>query len=297
MAQLYDGPVVDPHIHLWDRSMRRHAWLEGASAEPLAKDQLPEDYRAAAKGQNVVASVHVEANWDPADPYGEVEWLDSLAPGPGIADRYVAGAALADPSSERLVERYGAHPRVVGIREILSWHPDPARRFVEARDRMDDPDWRRGLARLPAAGLSFDLMITPWQMEAAGRLVADFPDLLFILNHCGSPIDRDVEGMERWKKGLHAIARAPNAMVKISDPVAYDAQWSVDSLRPVVLECIEAFGTDRAMFASDYPVVTLQAEFGAIYGAFRTIVADFTPEEQRALFEGNARRVYRLPPP
>ena len=74
----------------------------------------------------------------------------------GVAARYVAGASLADPKAEALLARYEAHPRVVGIREILSWHPDPERRFIEQRDRMDDRAWRRGLARLAGHGLSFD---------------------------------------------------------------------------------------------------------------------------------------------
>lgn len=294
-ARLYDGPIVDPHIHLWDRALKRHAWLDGASEAPLVRDQMPADYWQAAAGQNVVATVHVEANWDAGDPYGEIAWLDGLDRRGGMAARYVAGAALADPAVPALLERYGAHSDVVGIREILSWHPDRARRFVETRDRMADPAWRRGFARLAAEGLSFDLMITPWQADLAVRLAADFPDTLFVLNHCGSPMDRDAEGLARWRGGLAALAAAPNVAVKISDPVAYDTDWTIESLRPVVLGCIEAFGTERAMFASDYPVVALNASFADIYDAFRTIVADFTADEQHALFAANARRFYRLP--
>ncbi|MCX5513954.1 hydrolase [Kaistia algarum] len=291
---LYDGPIVDPHHHLWDRSLHRHAWLEGAS-DPALADQLPADYHAAVSGHNVVASVHVEANWDPANPYGEVEWLDGLDRSGGIAARYVAGANLADPKVEALLARYAAHPRVVGIRDILSWHPDPAKRFVDQRERMNDPSWQRGLACLAGHSLSFDLMITPWQMDSAARLVADFPETFFVLNHCGSPIDRDREGMAHWRRGLRELARAPNLALKISDPVAYDPDWTLESLRPVVLDCIDAFTPAQCLFASDYPVVALHASFGAIYDAFKTIVSGFSDSEQRAMFEANARAAYRLP--
>src|SRR5690606_15729460 len=132
------------------------------------------------------------------------------------------------------------------------WTPDPARRFAERGDLMDDPAWRAGLKRLGALGLSFDLMVFPNQHGDAARLAAAFPDQQFILNHCGSPINRDDAGMAAWRKGLAEIGRQPNVAIKISDLVAYDNDWTLDSLRAVVLSCIDAFGPGRSLFASDF---------------------------------------------
>jgi predicted TIM-barrel fold metal-dependent hydrolase len=296
---LYAGPIVDPHHHLWDLALGRHPWLrraaESGAENPLTRNQSAADYVAAAAGHNVVATVHVEAGWEASDPFGEVAWLDSIDKPDGIALRYVAHADLGAPDVEAVLARHAAHGRIVGIRDILSWHPDPARAFVPRHDRMEDAAWRRGLGRLPHYGLSFDLMISPWQMEDAARLVAAHPDVAFILNHCGSPMDRDAEGMRRWHDGLAAIAQAPNVSLKISDLVAYDADWSLDSLRAVVLACIDAFGVARCALASDHPVEALHASFDQTYTAFKTIVRDFSDDDCAALFEGNARRIYRLP--
>ncbi|MGO4124535.1 amidohydrolase [Inquilinus sp. YAF38] len=301
MTQLYDGPIIDAHHHLWDLSMDRHPWLRPAQGEMvfgdnarLRRNYLPADYRTDAKNQPVVATVHIEASWDPADPVAETEWLETLDKADSTASRYVAHVPLELSDAAALLEQQAAFPRVVGIRDILSWHPDPARSFVARPDRMDDPSWRRGLALLAALGLSFDLMIYPGQMADALRLVRDFPDQVFILNHCGSPADRDPEGMARWRTGLAALGREPNVHLKISDLVAYDHDWTPDSLRDVVLTCLDAFGPGRSIFASDFPVAGLHASFDQVWDGFKAFTADLTPAEQRALFHDNARRLYRL---
>jgi len=180
------------------------------------------------------------------------------------------------------------------VRDILSWDPDPARRFAAREAIMEEPAWRAGLAHLGHHSLVFDLMVFPRQLAAAARLAADFPDQLFVVNHCGSPIDRDAEGMARWRDGLRELGRRDNVAVKISDLVAYDHDWSLESLSPVVMHCIECFGPKRAMFASDFPVAGLHATFDEVYDGFRTIAASFSESEQRALFFETARRLYRV---
>ena len=201
---------------------------------------------------------------------------------------------LAAPNAAEPVAAQAANPRVVGIRDILSWHADPAKSFTSRPDIMDDPAWRAGLARLGSHGLSFDLMLFPSQLPLALKLARDFPDIQFIVNHGGSPIDRDAAGMERWRSGLRALAAAPNVAIKISDLVAYDRDWTFESLNPVIRHCIDCFGVDRAMFASDLPVARLNATFDEIYDTFFAAVADLSEDEQRALFFDTARRLYRL---
>ena len=106
---------------------------------------------------------------------------------------------------------------------------------------MDDPAWRAGLGRLARHDLVFDLMVFPGQLGDAARLARAFPDQPFVLNHCGSPIDRDDDGMRRWRDGLALLAQAPNVSIKISDLVAYDHDWTLDSLRQVVLHLHRLF--------------------------------------------------------
>ncbi|HLH48049.1 MAG TPA: amidohydrolase family protein [Roseiarcus sp.] len=302
MTARYDGPIIDAHHHLWDVSLARHPWLAPNAGErgglgdlgPLRRNYLPDDYRRDAARHNVVATVHVEAGWRSDDCLGETRWLEGLDKKGGVAARYVAHVPLASPDAPALIEAQAAFPRVVGLRDILSWSEDPARRFAARGDLMRHPAWRAGLGRLARYGLAFDLMVFPHQLAEAAKLARDFPDQLFVLNHCGSPIDRDPDGMRRWRQGLAALASAPNVTVKISDLVAYDHDWTLESLGETILHCLDCFGVGRAMFASDFPVAGLHASFDETYDAFKAIASRLSPDEQAALFFANAARVYRF---
>ncbi|SCB58279.1 Predicted metal-dependent hydrolase, TIM-barrel fold [Rhizobium aethiopicum] len=304
MTGRYDGPVIDPHHHLWDLGLQRHPWLQKAretgegmvfgSLAPILRDYGIDDYRADAAHQNVVATVHVEAGWSAAYPLEESRWLDGLDRSSGVAHRYVAGIALDRPDAPRLIEAEAENPNVVGIRDILSWHADAAKSFASRPDRMSDPAWRAGLAQATRLGLVFDLMLYPWQMAEALELVQAFPETLFVLNHGGSPVDRTQEGMALWRRGLRALGREPNVRLKISDLVAYDHAWTLESLRPVIEHCLDCFGPARSMFASDFPVAGLHASFDEVYEVFRTVAGGLSLDEQRAVFLATANDTYRL---
>ncbi|MBY4611682.1 amidohydrolase family protein [Rhizobium sp. 9T] len=304
MTKRYDGPVIDPHHHLWDLSLLRHPWLEKARASgeemavgnlgPILRDYGIDDYRADAAQQNVVATVHVEAGWSVAYPLEESRWLDGLDRSSGVARRYVARVPLDGPDAARLLEAEAQNPNVVGVRDILSWHPDAAKRFAPRPDRISDPAWRAGLAHATRLGLVFDLMLYPWQMAEALDLVQAFPEMLFVLNHGGSPVDRTEDGMALWRRGLRSLGKEPNLRLKISDLVAYDHAWTLESLRPVIEHCLACFGPERAMFASDFPVAGLHASFDEVYQVFRTVAAELSYDEQRALFFATANDTYRL---
>jgi predicted TIM-barrel fold metal-dependent hydrolase len=291
---LYCGPIVDAHHHFWDLSIDKHPWLRGSTDPKLARNCMPQDYLREAEGYNIVASVHVEANWDPADPMGEIAWLDAMERPDGIAARYVGYADLCAADVEPLLERMAAHERVAGIRQILSWHPDPAQSATTDRHRMSEPDFRRGMKIMDRLGLSFDMLISHWQAEEALALAGAFPNVKFALNHCGSPFDRSPEGMAQWAAGLKALSRADNVMLKVSDLVAYDMDWTEASLREVLLFCLDAFGPDRCMMASDHPVVTRFASFRQTYETFRTVYADLGDADLINMFAGNAARFYDI---
>src|SRR5947209_18108457 len=138
MAEIYHGPIVDSHIHLWDLGMDRHPWLRPSEAPsalgdlaPIRKSYLVEDYRRDAAKQNVVAAVHVEAGWDrSADPLDEINWLESLDKSTGVAVRYIGYADLTDPAAAATLDHLAQVTRCVGIRQMLSWSPaDPNRNF------------------------------------------------------------------------------------------------------------------------------------------------------------------------
>jgi predicted TIM-barrel fold metal-dependent hydrolase len=304
MAGLYRGPIIDAHIHLWDLGMDRHPWLRptgGAiqalgNLAPIRRNYLVDDYRRDATNQNVVATVHIEAAWDRADdPLAEIEWLETLDKSSGVAIRYIGFADLTAPNAAAMLDQLAGVERCVGVRQMLSWHPtEPARSFASRPGIADEADFRRGVALLARHDQLLELMLYPYQAEEVARLARDFPNQTFIVNHCGSPIDRDRDGMLRWKENLKRLGSASNVLIKISALTAYDPSPTPESLREVALHCIECFGVDRSMFGSDFPVGRLWTSYDAIFDGFKTIVRDFSEAEQSALFHDNARRVYRM---
>ena len=115
-----------------------------------------------------------------------------------------------------------------------------------------------------------------------------------IVNHAGLPTDREEAGMECWRGGLRLLAAQPHVSIKISGLGITDRAWTVESIRPIVLECIDVFGTERTMFASDFPVERVHGTFDAFYSAFDAITADFSAEERDRLFAANAEAIYRI---
>jgi predicted TIM-barrel fold metal-dependent hydrolase len=304
MSGLYRGPIIDAHIHLWDLGMDRHPWLRptGGAIQalgdlaPIRRNYLVDDYRRDAANQNVLASVHIEAARDRADdPLEEIEWLETLDKSSGVAARYIGFADLTAPDSGAALDRLSEVKRCVGVRQMLSWHPtEPARSFAPRPGIANEERFRHGVALLARHDQLLEFMLYPYQAEEVARLALDFPNQSFIVNHCGSPIDRDREGMLRWKEGLRRLGSAPNVLIKISALTAYDPSPTPESLREVALHCIECFGVDRSMFGSDFPVGRLWTSYDAIFDGFKAIVSDFSEAEQSALFHDNARRVYRM---
>jgi predicted TIM-barrel fold metal-dependent hydrolase len=301
-GDLYQGPIIDAHHHLWDISLGRHPWLtrDDESIKALGdisfmrKTYMIEDYLADVGPQKLVGSVYIEAVWDRTrDPVEETQWLETLDKSRGIAARYIVHAPLTSPGVESVLERQAAFPRVIGVRETIRWHPDPAKRWTEA-GIIDNPDWRRGFSLLRRYGLALELLMNPYQAGEVARLAREFPEQIFIVNHCGTPVDRDEEGLARWRSGLRLMGEAPNIAIKLSNFGAYAANRSIEGLSRTVLDCIDAFGTERAMFGTDYPVARRSMAYQEICESFKAIISRLSPTEQRALFHDNARRSYRF---
>jgi predicted TIM-barrel fold metal-dependent hydrolase len=187
----------------------------------------------------------------------------------------------SDEVEETLV-RHAAHPNFRGIRDFA------------VGDYLVDPAFHRGYALLEKFNMSYDLDATPENMSKARDLAVKFPGIDLILGHAGFPQERTDEYFGFWMAGMRSMAEAPNTACKISGLGMVDQRWTVESLRPWVLGCIEAFGVDRCMFATNWPVDRLFSSYGDVVAAYREIVAELNDEEQRKLFVDNAWRWYRF---
>ncbi|MCC8397196.1 amidohydrolase family protein [Paraburkholderia sp. MMS20-SJTR3] len=295
--------VVDSHIHLWDLSTHRYPWLENpgvsfvGDARELKHNYLLDDLLGEAGEIEVLKLVHVEANHDPADPVEETRWLQSLADAPesrGMPNALVAAVNLSAANAPALLEAHASFANTRGIRQILNVHQNKLYDYV-GRHFMRERQWREHFALLRRHDLSFDLQLYPSQMEEAAALAREHADTLFIVNHAGMFVDRNsVAGYRAWRDGLRMLAACSNVAVKISGLAMFDHRWTVESLRPYVLETIDAFGVERAMFASNFPVDRLFGSYTDVWRAYAAIVADASEADRAALFRGNAERFYRI---
>ena len=294
-----DFPIADAHQHFWDIGTNYHPWLCDEPPIPfrygdyraIRRRYLPDDYFADVGSHSVVKTVYVEAEWNPADPIGESRYVSRLRRETNFPTVMVAQAWLDRDDCAAVLEQQAAFDFVRSVRHKPRANASPN---DAAPGGMTDSKWRAGFARLSPLSLRFDLQTPWWHLAEAARLARDFPDTSIILNHTGLPSDRSAAALAGWQRALATLAICPNAMIKISGLGQAGQAWTVAANRGVVLTAIEAFGVERTMFASNFPVDSLCATFDTIFSGFRTIVSDFSASEQRALFHDNAVRIYAM---
>jgi predicted TIM-barrel fold metal-dependent hydrolase len=294
-------PIIDPHHHLYDLEHYRYPWLQDG-VQPIVfgdysairKSYLIDDFLADAWNQNVVKSVHIDVGYDRTDPVGETRWLQSVADERGFPHGIVGYADLGQPDVQAVLEGHSQFRNIRGIRHTLNYHPDPVKTYLDRPGIMNETAWRTGYALLRRYEFSFDLQIYYPQMEDAYNLARSFPDTQIILNHTGMPVDRAPEDIDGWRKAMVRLAEAPNVACKISGLGMGDWKWTADSIRPFVMHAIDAFGVDRCMFASNFPVDKLFSSYDQLFNAFKEITKGFTADERRKLFHDKAARLYRI---
>lgn len=296
--------VVDPHMHLCNFGAIRYPWLENprpdcflSPYDALARTYELADFLLNAGDIEVVKIVHIENSPAPEDRINESRWLQSIGDRPGSGGRLngiVAAADLSATEIERTLKAHSEFPGVRGVRQILNVHENPFYDYV-GRPYMREPAWHAGFELLEKFGFSFDLHIYPSQMREASELAAKNPGTTLILNHTGLFVDRNtLAGWRTWRDGISALAANPNVMVKISGMGMLDHHWTVESIRPYVLETIDRFGVDRCMFASNFPVDSLFGSYPNLWRAYDACVAGFRDTEKEKLFRANAERIYRI---
>jgi predicted TIM-barrel fold metal-dependent hydrolase len=298
-----DLPILDAHHHFWDLDRNYHPWLRDEPMIPfrygdysvLKRNFLPPDYQAVAAGHRVVASVTMEGEWDEADPVAESRWMTEIAATHGAPAAHVARAFLDRSDVEEVLAGHAAFPLVRGIRHKPTASSSSERIEREVSGSMSDPLWQRGYALLRRYGLHFELQAPWWHIGELIDLVARHPETPVVINHTFLPSDRSAEGLAGWRSAVKLAASAPQVTIKISGIGAKGRPWQLDDNRRIILETIEAFGPERCMFASNFPVDGLCASFSTIYSAYKEATASLPPADRIRLFHDTAARIYRLP--
>ena len=284
---------VDAHVHYYDMQnpeLHYAHWQPdvvhptlGTQPRKLAeRNWLAEDFIALTRSANVTKAVHVQAAIGSADPVKETEWLQDAADRTGFPHAIVAYADLRDPDVERTLARHCEFPNMRGIRDF------------SYGDFLASPDFQRGHALLEKYGLVSSIAAEWQDMEKLRDLASEFPNIPIVLDHAGLPSERSPEYFGNWSEGMRTAAMAENVICKISGLGMADNDWTEDSIRPYVLRCIETFGVERSLFATNWPVDSLWSGYDDIVNAYDEITRDFSDSERGALFSGNAEGLYRI---
>ncbi|MBR0665163.1 amidohydrolase family protein [Roseomonas hellenica] len=300
-------PLIDAHHHIWDLDANRYPWLQDEPPIPfrygdyraLRRNYMPSDLRHDAARQNLIASVYMEAEHDPADPLRETRWVHDIAAREGLPNAMAGAVFLDRADAAAIIQAQAAMPLVRSLRHKPKGVARP--QDYDAGHRipgsMRCPTWRAGYRWLAESGLHFELQTPWWHLGDALALARDFPATRIILNHLGLPADRSAEGLTGWRDAMARLSDAPNVLVKLSGCCVPGRLWMAALQAPVVLEAVRLFGAERCMVASNFPVDGLIASYDAIMDGMRIIIADLPEAAQRRILSGTAAETYRLPAP
>ncbi len=279
-------PLIDTHLHVWDPQLIRYPWLDDVPL--LNKPYLLEDYDRACGSVAVEKMVFVQAEADFALFWEEAEWVDSLANQDSRLQGIVPWAPLEDGEAVRpVLEKFSANPRIKGVRRIIQFEPD-----IEFCLR---PSFIEGIRLLPEFNLSFDICIAHYQMANTIKMVAQCPDVQFILDHIGKP-DIKHNLLDPWRAEIKTLSEFPNVWCKISGLVteADHASWTKEQLKPYIDHVLECFGFERVMYGGDWPVAYQATEYPRWVETLTWAVEGCSEDKLKKLFYDNASAFYRL---
>jgi L-fuconolactonase len=274
--------LIDAHHHLWCYNHRDYGWMS-AEMTSLRRDFLIPELEKVAQECGVTGTVVVQAR----QTLKETEWLLELAARHPLLLGVVGWVPLRAPDVDQELDRFAADPKLKAVRHVL--HDEPDERYM-LRD-----DFNRGVSLLHARGLVYDILVFERHLEQTLTFVDMHPRQIFVVDHIAKPRIR--EGvLSPWKENLAELARRENVYCKLSGMVteADCHQWTAAQLRPYFDAALTAFGPNRLMFGSDWPVLTLAAGYKQWVETSLTFIAELSTDEQEQIRAGTAQLAYRL---
>ncbi|MHC4659753.1 MAG: amidohydrolase family protein [Planctomycetota bacterium] len=273
---------IDTHQHFWEYNERDYGWM-GPGMELLKRDRLPANLAPLLKKAGIDGTVTVQAR----QCLEETEFLLRLADENHFIKGVVGWVDLRSAQLEAQLERFCWHPKLRGVRHVV--HDEPDDRFM-----MQD-DFAHGISKLRKYNLTYDLLLFPKHLPVACELVARFGEQTFVLDHISKPLIKDKK-IEPWKTDMHQLASFENVSCKISGMVteADWHNWKPQDFTPYMDIVFEAFGPDRVMLGSDWPVCTLAGEYEQVMSIAADYVQKLSPDEQAAVWAENPKRIYDI---
>jgi L-fuconolactonase len=273
---------IDAHHHLWRYSKEEYGWIAGNMAA-IARDFLPEDLQQALSSSGMQGSIAVQAR----QSLEETQSLLDFAQQSDVIRGVVGWAPIASPELPAVLDRLEPFQKLKGLRHVVQDEPDDA--FLLR------PDFNAGIALLKQYALVYDILIFERQLPAAISFVDRHPSQVFVLDHIAKPHIRD-SVLEPWRAYIRELARRENVFCKLSGMVteADWAHWHPQDLQPYFDVVLEAFGPNRLMAGSDWPVCLLATTHQNWFSTLRKFISPLSVAEQDLILGGVATRVYSL---
>ena len=275
---------IDSHQHFWRYNPNEYGWIT-EKMKVLQRDYLPADLEREMKLSGFDGSIAVQA----CHSIEETQWLLELADVYPFIKGVVGWVNLRSPDLDRRLSLFMSNNKFVGVRHIVQDEPNDE--FLLRQDFIN------GIRRLQYYGLVYDIVIYPKQLPAAVRLAAEFPDMHFVLDHCAKPFIRN-KVSSPWREDIRELAKCPNVFCKASGLVteANWEQWEFNDFIPYLDIIFEAFGTERVMIGSDWPVCTLAGTYEDTMALVLQYIGKYSQDEQDLILGENAAVAYHIAP-
>jgi L-fuconolactonase len=277
-------PVIDAHQHFWQHALPfDYSWQDAPELSPIRRDYLPDDLAPLLRATGVERTVFVQTQHN----VEENRWALGLAEQYPFIAGVVGWVDLASGACEEQLLEFKAHPKFVGVRHITQDEPDE--NFIVRDDVL------RGLKVLEKHGVPFDLLFFTQHLRHAPTLARALPELPLVIDHLAKPKIK-LREIDAWARELRAAAAAPNVHCKLSGMIT-EADWRAwrpADLKPYVETALEAFGPERCLFGSDWPVCELAGDYGQVHDALLEALGPISPSEREEIFGRSAARFYNL---
>jgi L-fuconolactonase len=275
------GNVIDAHHHFWHYSATEYEWIDDSMTK-LRRDFLPADLLPELAVAGVDAAITVQAR----QTLEETHWLLEFAQSCEEIRGVVGWAPIASPNFEASLHALATTPKLVGLRHIVQ---------AEPKGFLAGDEFNRGIRALRNSGLVYDLLIVEHQLEEAIRFVDRHPQQIFVLDHIAKPKIAAAE-IEPWRTNIRELSKRSNVACKLSGIVTEDSwsHWSMQTIRPYIDTVVDAFGPDRLMAGSDWPVCLVAATYAQWWLLLQNYFADFDQSDQAKIFGETAIRIYDL---